>query len=376
MNRLALAIFLAAALAACSEKDQRSAQKSLPAADLAAGKAFAGRECKGCHGVDGRSIAPAIPHLAAQSERYLLAALQGYKAGGRSHAALKEIAAKMSDADAHNIAAYYASLPPVQPAAGAPALVSPFEQGKALAAACAKCHGADGNGGAPGIPRLAGQQPHYLVVAIQEYLNKERKAAPMHALLPTLKKRDMESLALYFASQTPAPRGAAPFGDAASGEPLTAVCGGCHGSHGVSLDSSTPSLAGQDPRYLVGAIKAYRTTRQRESMRAYVRGLSERDIESVAAFYSVQKSQAAEKGQTLVQDLTDKCERCHGAGAVDNPAMVVPKINGQDRDYLVMALRAYREDRRDNSAMHRMSLPYSDAIIDSLAAVYAARPAK
>jgi cytochrome c553 len=90
----------------------------------------------------------------------------------------------------------------------------------------------------------------------------------------------------------------------------------------------------------------------------------------------VQKSQAAEKGQTLVQDLTDKCERCHGAGAVDNPAMVVPKINGQDRDYLVMALRAYREDRRDNSAMHRMSLPYSDAIIDSLAAVYAARPAK
>ena len=42
------------------------------------------------------------------------------------------------------------------------------------------------------------------MVAIQEYLNKERKAAPMHALLPGLNKRDMESLALYFASQAPA----------------------------------------------------------------------------------------------------------------------------------------------------------------------------
>jgi len=69
-------------------------------------------------------------------------------------------------------------------------------------------------------------------------------------------------------------------------------------------------------------------------------------------------------------------QRCHGAGAADNPAMIVPKIGAQDRDYLVMALRAYRDDRRDNSAMHRMSLPYSDAVIESLAAVYAARAAK
>lgn len=375
MKRLALGIALAAALAACTDKEPPAGQKAA-AADVAAGKTLAERECKGCHGADGRSIAPAIPHLAAQNERYLLAALQAYKSGGRTHAALKEVTARLGDGDARNIAAYYASLPPAKPAAGVQALVSPYEHGKSLARACAKCHGEDGNSRTAGIPGLAGQQPHYLVLAIQEYLNKERKAAPMHGLLPGLKKRDMESLALYFASQAPAPRPPAPFGDAAAGEPLTAVCGGCHGSQGVSLDSSTPTLAGQDARYLVGAIKAYRTTRQRESMRVYVRGLGEREIENIAAFYSAQKSGPAEKGQTLVQDLTDKCQRCHGAEAVGNPALVVPKIDGQDRDYLVMALRAYRDDRRDNSAMHRMSLPYSDAIIESLAAVYAARPAK
>ena len=101
------------------------------------------------------------------------------------------------------------------------------------------------------------------------------------------------------------------------------------------------------------AIKAYRTTRKRENMRLYVTGLSDKDIGNVAAFYAVQKSRAA-----------------------DIPGMVVPKIRGQDRDYLVMALRACRDDRRESSMMHKMSLPYGDSIIESLAAAYASQPAK
>jgi cytochrome c553 len=56
--------------------------------------------------------------------------------------------------------------------------------------------------------------------------------------------------------------------------------------------------------------------------------------------------------------------------------MAIPKISGQDRDYLVMALRAYRDDRRESSMMHKMSLPYSDSVIDSVAAFYAAQPAR
>ena len=371
-----LALAAALALAACMPEEKPAAPKA-PPADVAAGKALADRECKGCHGAEGKSIAPAIPHLAAQRERYLFTAIQEYKQAKRVHAALRDIATHMSDADMRNVAAYYASLAPVKAApAKAGEVVSPFEHGQKLAEACVKCHGAGGNSQTGGIPSLAGQQPHYLVVAIQEYLARERKSAPMHGLLPGLKKRDMEALALYFSSQTPTAREKAPFGDPAAGEPLTAVCGGCHGQHGVSLDSSTPSLAAQDPRYLVEAIKAYRTTRLRESMREYVRALTDRDIENIAAFYSVQKSRPSEHGQTLVKDLVDKCERCHGDAAAANPAVVVPKIGGQDRDYLIMALRAYRDDRRESTTMHRMSLPYSDSIIESLAAAYAAQPAK
>ena len=378
MKRLTLGIVLSLALVGCTDQGHPPTKKDANgkplSVDLAAGRALAERECKACHGMDGKGAAPAIPHLAAQRERYLLGALQAYKDGKRTHAALKEIATHMSDADALNLAAYYASLPPIR-SAPEKERVSPYEHGKALARACAKCHGEDGNSKIAGTPSLAGQQPQYLVIAIQEYLKKERKAAPMHALLPGMTRLDMESLALYFASQAPAARGAPPFGDPKAGEPLTAVCGGCHGANGVSTDTATPSLASQDARYLVDAVKAYRTTRKRENMRLYVTGLSEKDIQNIAAFYSAQKSRPAEKGQTLVKDLTDRCERCHGEG-VENPAVAVPKIRGQDRDYLIMALRAYRDDRRESSVMHKMSLPYSDTIIESLSSAYASQPAQ
>jgi len=378
MKRLSIVIALSAALLGCPEKDQGPAKpEQLSAADLAAGKAIAERECKGCHGLDGRGAASGIPHLAGQHAGYLVAALGEYKQGKRSHAALRDIAEHLTEVETRNVAGYYASLPPVQGGAGPErAYASPYQHGEKLSAAtCAKCHGPDGNSTTPGIPSLAGQQPQYLVTAIQEYLLRERKAAPMHTLLPGLSRLDRESLALYFSSQTPAQRSTPPFGDPVAGEPLSAVCGGCHGAGGVSSDSATPTLAGQDPTYLVDAIKAYRTTRKREKMRLYVTGLSDEQIANIAAFYSVQKSIPAEKGQTLVKDLTDRCDRCHTPGA-EIPGMAVPKIRGQDRDYLVMALRAYRDDRRESSMMHKMSLPYSDSVIESLATAYASQPAK
>jgi cytochrome c553 len=383
MKRLWFGIACAIALAGCGESQPPA--KPAPAkiavaapvpGDPKAGKAFAEAECKGCHGLDGGSIAPGVPHLAAQNEQYLLASLTAYKDGKRSHAALRAITERMSHADMRNVAAYYASLPAIgiAPVKG-PGSASPYEAGKALAVACAKCHGEDGNGTTAGIPSLAGQQVRYLVTALEEYVRGERKSSPMHAVMRSLSPSDMESVAIYFASharaEKPAPKG----GDPAAGAALSAVCSGCHGLHGVSSDTSTPNLAGQDFAYLVQAIKAYRTTRKREKMRLYITGLSEKDIENIAAYYAVQKAGATERGQTMVQDLVEKCDRCHAAPAA-NPALVVPKIAGQDRDYLVMAIRAYRDERRTSSTMHIMSLPYGDTVIQSLASHYASLPAK
>ena len=377
MKQLLFAITLSVALFGCADKEGAPAGSTAGApmaADLGAGKALAERECKGCHGLDGRGTAPAIPNLAAQRESYLLESIAAYKEGRRTHAALRDMAERMSESELHNVIAYYASLPPVASGSGTNAPVfNPYENGRVLAENCTKCHGVDGNASGAGVPSLAGQQLRYFVVAIQEYLNGVRRTDPMHVLLRRLSKLDEESLALYFASQNPASRSAPPFGDPVAGEPLTAVCGGCHGPHGVSTDAATPNLAAQDARYLVDAIKAYRKTRRHQSMETYVGDLRQQDIENIAAFYSIQKSGPAEKGQTFVHDLIEKCDRCHGTG-VENASMAIPKISGQDKDYLIMALRAYRDDRRQSSMMHNMSLPYSDSIIESISSYYASQP--
>jgi cytochrome c553 len=366
-------VVLSLALFGCGDKKNDTAVKTVKG-DAAAGKAMAEKTCKACHGADGGGVAPAIPHLAAQRERYLLASLNEYKDGKRTHAALRDIATHMSEADLRNVAAYFAGLPPVANKTAADVKhTSPYEKGKVLAAECAKCHEEDGNSKAPGTPTLAGQQPHYLVAAILEYHRDDRKMTSMKSIARDSDRLDLESLALYYAAQTPVQRTAPTRGDPAVGEPLSAMCGGCHGARGVSVDAATPSLAGPDAQYLVKATKAYRTTRQNWGMQRYVAGLGDKDIENIAAFYAAQQPKAGDQIPSSTQELAAKCNRCHDQ---EDSAMAAPKMNGQDKDYLVMALRAYRDGKRESTTMHNMSFVYSNAIIESLASWYASQPAK
>jgi cytochrome c553 len=379
MKSLFLGIALTLALASCGERKEApaapAAPAKAPAADIDAGRALAERSCKGCHGLDGKGAGPGIPHLAAQRERYLLASLKEYKEGKRHHSGLRELATKMSDADMRNIAAFYASQPPVVgAAAGDIKHSSPYEEGKRLAEACTKCHGEGGNATAPGTPSLAGQQPAYLVAAIHEYHRGDRAIGTMQSMLSDSHRLELESLALYFSVQTPTKRDAPKRGDPVAGEALSTACGGCHGAHGVSRDVQTPSLAGQDFDYLVKATKAYWTTRKNWGMQRYVAGLSEKDVDDIVAYYTLQEPRAAERMPTPTQDLAAKCDRCHDDDS--NPSMAAPKMRGQDKDYLVMALRNYRDDGdRESSTMHRMSFPYSNAMIESIATWYATQPA-
>lgn len=370
MKILLVPLLLSLALAACTE--QKPSEKTTKG-DVSAGKAVAERTCKGCHGLDGGGAAPGIPHLAAQREAYLLASVKEYTDGTRTHAALKDMTANMSDAEVRSVVAYYASLPPVaRPEAKDVQQSSPYQDGKVLAAPCGKCHGEDGNSKMPGTPTLAGQQPHYLVTAIEEYHQGDRKAATMGSMARNSSKMDLEKLALYYATQTPAQRTPPPVGDPALGEPATAMCGGCHGSRGVSTDGATPSLAGQDAKYLINSMMAYKKGRKNWGMQRYIAGLSDKDVENIAAYYSVQKATPADVVPATIKELVDKCNRCHDAAS--NPAMVAPKMNGQDRDYLVMSLRAYRDGKRQSTMMHNMSFAYSNAMIESVASWYSSQP--
>lgn len=82
------------------------------AGDAAAGKAKAAA-CAGCHGANGKSIAPNYPNLAGQNAAYLESALKAYRDGQRSAgqaAIMKGMAAPLSDADISDLAAYFSSL--------------------------------------------------------------------------------------------------------------------------------------------------------------------------------------------------------------------------------------------------------------------------
>ena len=374
MKKLILGIVLSVLLAGCGEREKPAVKPAVakPSGDAAAGKAVAERDCKACHGLDGRGVAPGIPHLAAQRERYLYLALTEYLEVRRTHVALRDLVKRLTETELRNVIAYYASQPPVSAVSESAQQASLLEKGKALAAACVKCHGEEGNSQTPGIPSLAGQQPHYLITAVQEYHRGERRTAAMEKILRDVSRRDLESLALYFASRMPAQRPAPPRGDPKAGEPQTAMCGGCHGPNGVSRDAATPSLAAQDPQYLVKSIRAYRTSRRHWGMQRFVAGLTDNDIENISAFYSVQQSQPADSIPSSAAELAAKCDRCHDAE--DTPQMVTPILRGQDKDYLVMALRAYRDDKRESTTMHRMSILYSNALIDDIASYYASRP--
>lgn len=73
--------------------------------------------------------------------------------------------------------------------------------GQTKAAACAACHGPDGNAGIdPQYPRLAGQYRDYIVKALHEYKAGDRKNPIMAGFAGTLSDADIEDLAAYFSS--------------------------------------------------------------------------------------------------------------------------------------------------------------------------------
>jgi cytochrome c553 len=107
-------------------------------------------------------------------------------------------------------------------------------------------------------------------------------------------------------------------------------------------------------------------------MQRFVTGVSDKDIENLTAFYAIQSSRPADSVPSSARELAVKCDRCHDAE--DNPSMVTPILRAQDKDYLVMALRAYRDDKRESTTMHKMSVIYSNAVIDDIASYYASQP--
>jgi cytochrome c553 len=249
---------------------------------------------------------------------------------------------------------------------------------------CAACHGANGVSTVKDIPNLAGQRPAYLYTELRAYQSGARGNSTMGPVVRYLKDDALVKVAAYYASLEPAQPSVAagkpapaPLDPVRAGKALAAPCAGCHGDDGISKLPGTPSLTGLDPKYLVAAMKAYKSgQRSSDAMKPMVAGLTDQDMSNVALYYALQKPARAATptgGDAAAgKDAAAACAGCHGdKGVSGNPA--IPSLAGQDAQYLVAALHAYKGGARSDETMKGLAAALDDAATKNAAAFYASQ---
>ena len=171
----------------------------------------------------------------------------------------------------------------------APAQAQDAAAGKAKAAACAACHGTDGNSPSPEFPILAGQTARYLYLQLKDIKEGRRTIAAMQPFVAKLERADMFDLAAYFAAQKPRPTAFRV--DAAKAErghrkAEETLCTMCH-LGGFKGQNEIPRVAGQHHDYVVkqlGDFKAGRRTNDAGNMASVAKTLSEQDMDDLANY--------------------------------------------------------------------------------------------
>ena len=257
-------------------------------------------------------------------------------------------------------------------------------EGKSVAeGSCAVCHGLLGQSTIPGIPHIAGQRAAYFYLDLNAYKTGKRSNEAMARAVKFLSDKALVQVSAYYASLEPARpaplRGAA--AAAAKGSTLqsaaaaAAGCAGCHGDNGVSSTPGMPSLVGQDPKYLAAAMSSYKNgQRKDDTMKSMVDSLNDSEIKSLALYFALQKPARANTpakgdGEAGKKDAA-ACVGCHGEqGISGNPA--TPSLAGQDAEYFVKALHAYKSGARSDPAMSGIAGGLDDGATKNLAAYYA-----
>ncbi len=348
--------------------------------DIAEGKRLAEASCASCHGISGVTNAKGVPHIAGQRPAYLHLELRAYQAGTRGETSMNNVVKFLSDDALFKVAAYYANLDPAAPAPAGKSkgrgTTDPLAAGKAAASGCAGCHGDNGVSKTPGMPSLAGLDPKYVVAAITGYKSGQRKNDMMKTLVSGLNETEINSIALFYATQKPAKAATPASGNVAAGKTAATACAGCHGETGVS-SSTAPSLAGQDSQYLFTAVRAYKDgSRDDAMMKAPAASTDDKTLKDLGAYYAQQEPQApAVRRPLTTAEITQRCNRCHGVdGNSTDPR--TPALASQRADYMEKAIHAYQKGERKSSAMAAMTDGLNDTDIEALAAHYSRQRAR
>ena len=164
--------------------------------------------------------------------------------------------------------------------------------------------------------------------------------------------------------------------DAAAGKAKAAQnCAACHGADGNSTNEAWPSLAGQTARYIYLELRDFKEGRRTDPvMSPLAQPLTRQEMLDLAAYYAGQQPKSsthkvAPERVKLGKVKSDEtlCTMCHlGAFSGQNE---IPRVAGQQFDYIVKQLQDFKHYRRTNDAgnMTAVAKTLSDEDIVNLA---------
>ena len=277
--------------------------------------------CAYCHGAPGVTISPIARHmlppppdLGAATEAWKDPELFWIVKHGLKYTGMPAWVSQQRDDEVWAVVAFLKRVPhldaqsyrqiavgglTIAPQSGRELAVS--EAAPEATTACARCHGAEGQGPASNlVPVLHGQPREFLLAALEEFASGKRESGIMQPVASDLTASAMERLAGFYSRLPPPQRSGTPDSAviergrvlATEGLPDARIpaCISCHGAEALPI---YPRLAGQYAGYMAGRLRLWRGgyvahTETNDIMAPIARLLSEQQIEEVSAYFSAQ----------------------------------------------------------------------------------------
>jgi cytochrome c553 len=150
--------------------------------------------------------------------------------------------------------------------------------------------------------------------------------------------------------------------DAEAGKAKAQVCAACHGPTGNSTSPDYPILAGQNARYLYLQLKDFKQGRRSHPrMSPMPENLSSEDMQDLADYFAAQTlvpvrfnadGASIDAGRKKAAEVL--CTMCHQGGFSGQNE--IPRIAGQQYQYIVKQLQDFRSRTRTNDAGNMASV--------------------